>query len=179
MRRLTITGWGKFPLALALAALMLAVPFAGHTKPRAQPAEPAGEKPIPPIAITHRLSGSPQVGQPIDVVFSIAAEDDMTGVNVDFTADDPIAMIDPVGSLGLGNLRAGQGTDVTVTVLPLMNQTHYLNVTVTAMIDGTPQSRSIAVPIRLPGSEIRKSDTEAAGNPEESVQSFQAIETVR
>lgn len=179
MRRMTTTDWGKYPLACAFAALVIALPLTGLAKPLEQTAAPVGEKPTPPIAITHRLSGSPQVGQPVEVVFSIAAEGDMTGVNVDFTADDPIAMIDPVGSLGLGNLKAGQGTDVTVTVLPLMNQTHYLNVTVTALIDGTPQTRSIAVPIRLPGSEIRKSDKEAAGNPEESVQSFQAIETVR
>jgi hypothetical protein len=180
MKRTTRTDWGKHPLALALAlvTLGLAAPLAGLAKPRERTAEEITPKPTPPIAITHRLSGSPQVGQPIEVVFSIAAEGDMTGVNVDFTAEDPIAMIDPVGSLGLGNLRAGQGTDVTVTVLPLMNQTHYLNVTVTALIDGTPQTRSIAVPIRLPGSEIRKSDKEAAGNPEESVRSFQAIETV-
>jgi hypothetical protein len=170
---------GKSSFALTLAALALTVPLPGNAAPGCDPgASAVAPKPTPPIAITHRLSASPQVGQPVDVILSIAAEGDMTGVNLNFAADDPLAMIDPVDSLPLGSFRAGEGTDVAVTVLPLLDQTHYLSVTVTALIDGTLQTRSIAVPIRLPGSEVRKSDNEVAGKPGERVRSFQAIETV-
>ena len=88
-------------------------------------------------------------------------------------------MIDPIEGVGLSPLTADVGTHVSVTVLPLIDQTHYLGVTVTAIIDGVAQTRSISVPIRLPGSELRKSEDVPAGNNEERVRSFQAIETVR
>jgi hypothetical protein len=169
----------EFAVALAFAALVATVPLPGNAAPGCDPgAATVAPKPTPPIAITHRLSAPPQVGQPVDVILSIAAEGDMTGVRVNFAAADPLAMIDPVDSLPLGSFRAGEGTDVAVTVLPLLNQTHYLSVTVTALIDGVEQTRSIAIPIRTPGSELRKSDDDAAGKPAERVRSFQAIETV-
>jgi hypothetical protein len=179
MQRMIRKSSGNLSWRLVLAALAAAVPFVASAAPPCdQGAADAAPKPTPPIAISHRLSGTPQVGQPVDVILSIAAEGDLTRVNVDFTARDPLAMIDPVGPLALGSLSAGEGTDVSVTVLPLLDKTHYLSVTVTAVIDGVEQTRSIAIPIRTPGSELRKSDDAAAGKPEERVRSFQAIETV-
>jgi hypothetical protein len=103
----------------------------------------------------------------------------MTRANLSFSADDPLAMIDPVDGLGLATLSAGEGTDVAVTVLPLLDQTHYLSVTVSAIIDGVEQTRSVAVPIHLAGSELRKAEAKPAGNGVERVRSFEAIETVR
>jgi hypothetical protein len=164
---------------MALTALAAAWPLAGAAKPRGEPAASATPKPTAPIAITHRLAGEPALGQPVEVILSIAAEGEMTGVNLSFDADDPLAMIDPVGSLGIGTLHAGEGADVAVTVLPLLDRTHYLSVTVTAFVDGMPQARTIAVPIRLPGSDPGTSDTDAAGEAGESLHSFGAVETVR
>jgi hypothetical protein len=165
--------------ALALAALVTAaVPLSGTAAPRKEAAPAVTPKPTAPIAISHRLAGEPRLGQPVEVILSIAAAGEMTGVSLRFDADDPLAMIDPVDSLGIGTLRAGEGADVAVTVLPLLDQTHYLGVTVTAVIDGMPQTRSIAVPIRMPGSELRKSDADAGGDAEQRLQSFRAIETV-
>lgn len=164
---------------LALTALAVAWPLAGMAKPRSESTASVTPKPSAPIAITHRLSGEPALGQPVEVILSIAAEGEMTGVNLRFDADDPLAMIDPADSLGIGTLHAGEGADVAVTVLPLLDRTHYLSVTVTAFVDGMPQSRTIAVPIRLPGSERRESDNDAADDAEEGLHSFGAVETVR
>lgn len=180
MNRITTRRSRSNGLALALAALVASMPLASMAKPgRGEAASSVTPKPTPPIAITHRLATEPALGQPVEVILSIAAEGEMTGVNLRFDADDPLAMIDPVDSLGIGTLSAGEGTDVAVTVLPLLDRTHYLSVTVTAFVDGMPQTRSIAVPIRLPGSELRQSDNDAAGDAEEGLHSFGAVETVR
>ena len=180
MKSTTTTRSRRPGLTLALAALVAAMPLAATAKPvRGEAATSVTPKPTPPIAITHRLATEPALGQPVEVILSIAAEGEMTGVNLRFDADDPLAMIDPVDSLGIGTLRAGEGADVAVTVLPLLDRTHYLSVTVTALIDGVPQTRSIAVPIRLPGSELPQSDNDAAGDAEERLHSFGAVETVR
>lgn len=180
MNRITTKRSRSNGLALALVALIAAAPLAATAKPgRAETAPSVTPKPTAPIAITHRLASEPALGQPVEVIVSIAAENEMTGVNLQFAADDPLAMIDPVDSLGIGTLRAGEGADVAVTVLPLLDRTHYLSVTVTALVDGTPQTRSIAVPIRLPGSEVQKSDGEADVDAAERLHSFGAVETVR
>jgi hypothetical protein len=155
-----------------------------NAAPKQDPATPAGtSKPTAPIAISHRFASPPQVGQPVEVILSISAPNGVTRANVLLSADDPLAMIDPIDGRidgrGLASLSAGQGTDVAVTVLPLLDRTHYLNVTVSAVIDGVEQTRSVAVPIRLPGSELQKALVEPAGNGEERVRSFEAIETVR
>ena len=140
---------------------------------------PAGtSKPTSPIAISHRLASPPKVGQPVEVILSIGSNAEISDASLSFSADDPLAMIDPLDSIGLSTLSAGQAADVAITVLPLLDQTHYLNVTVRALIAGVEQTRSIVVPIRLPGSELRKTAGGTAGNNEERVRSFQAIETV-
>lgn len=167
------------PIILLLAMLVALPVPAGAAPKRDQAAAGDAPKPMAPIAITHRFANAPAVGQPLDLTLSIQAQGDLTSVNLSLAADDPLAMIDPVDTIGLGALAAGEASDVTVTVLPLIDQTHYLSVTVTAMIDGIAQSRSVAVPIRLPRSGGQKTDDDGIGTSQESVRSFEAIETVR
>lgn len=166
------------PIGFALVCLIFASASVGAA-PKPDPATPVGTgKPTAPIAISHRFASPPAVGQPVEVILSISAPNGMTRANLTLSADDPLAMIDPIDGLGLATLSAGEGTDVAVTVLPLLDQTHYLGVTVRAIIDGIEQTRSVAVPIRLPGSELRKAVAKPAGNGGQSVRSFEAIETV-
>lgn len=165
-------------IGLALACLVF-VAASVEAAPKPEQSVPGGTgKPTAPIAISHRFASPPAVGQPVEVILSISAPNGMTRANLSLSADDPLAMIDPVDGLGLATLSAGEGTDVAVTVLPLLDQTHYLSVTVSAIIDGIEQTRSVAVPIRLSGSELRKAAAKPAGNGEERVRSFEAIETV-
>jgi len=168
MKRLLIS----FALLVIAPVVSLAAPSSEHT-------QSGSAKPTAPIAITHRFSSPPKVGQPVEVILSIESDAEISEARLSFAADDPLAMIDPVGGVGVSGISAGQGANIAITVLPLLDQTHYLNVTVRALIDGVEQSRSIVVPIRLPGSELRKTTVEPAGNAEERVRSFEAIETVR
>lgn len=165
--------------ALALFAALLVMPAVAA--PGREAARMNGApKPVAPIAITHEFRGEPMVGMPLELTLSIAAERDLTDVSVTLTADDPLAMIEPVGAVGLGALSAGAASELTVTVLPLVDQTHYLGVTVTAIIDGTTQTRSVSVPIRMPGSGQRKADqAPASQKAEEHLRSFEASETIR
>lgn len=178
MRSKTITRVSRLRFLIASVALAAAVPMLATSAPR-EHAQTGASKPTAPISISHRLLRTPEVGQPVEVLLSITSEGEMSQVDLSFAADDPLAMLDPVDGVGFSELTTGEGADVAVTVLPLLDQTHYLNVTVTALIDGEMQTRSIAVPIRLPGSELRKAVVEPAGQTEERVRSFEAIETVR
>jgi hypothetical protein len=154
-------------------------PLAGIAAPARDRTPAMTSKPTPPISVSHRIVLPPKVGQPVEVLLSIAANGEMTATDLSFSVDDPLAMIDPIGGLSLGTVAPGEGADVAVTVLPLLDQTHYLGITVRAVIDGIEQTRSISVPIRLSGSELRKAEVEPAGNDGERVRSFEAIETVR
>jgi hypothetical protein len=175
----TTTTTYRSRIGAALAGLVFVAASVGAA-PKPERTAPAGTgKPTAPIAISHRFASPPAVGQPVEVILSISASGGMSQANLFLSADDPLAMIDPIDGLGLATLSAGEGTDVAVTVLPLLDQTHYLSVTVSAVIDGVEQTRSVAVPIRLPGSELRKAAAKSAGNGEERVRSFEAIETVR
>jgi hypothetical protein len=169
----------KSRIGFVLACLVLVSASVGAAPKPEQSTQSGTAKPTAPISISHRFSAPPAVGQPVEVILSISAPNGMTRANLSFSADDPLAMIDPVDGLGLATLSAGEGTDVAVTVLPLLDQTHYLSVTVSAIIDGVEQTRSVAVPIHLAGSELRKAEAKPAGNGVERVRSFEAIETVR
>jgi hypothetical protein len=98
---------------------------------------------------------------------------------VTLDADDPLPVLEPVAPVDLGALAAGESKEVTVTVLPLVEQTHYLRVSVTAVIGGAAQTRAIDVPIRLAGAKASKPQSEAPGKNEEAVRSFRGVETVR
>jgi hypothetical protein len=174
----------RMTAAMSNAALALFATLVAMTVAAAPAREAAGAniapKPVAPIAITHEFGSDPVVGLPLDLTLSIAAESDLSGISVTLTADDPLAMIEPVGSVGLGSLSAGEAADLAVTVLPLVHQTHHLGVTVTATVDGVIQTRSVSVSIRMPGSgEHKADDLPASQKAEEHLRSFEAIETIR
>jgi hypothetical protein len=169
------------PLRVALATVALAgfAPIAGQAAPSHDNPSEITTKPTAPIAISYHFGNVPQIGQPVEVIISVTSNIEMSQVEVRFIADDPLALIDPLDGVGLASVAAGEDAELSITVLPLLDQTHYLGVNVTAVIDGVVQSRSIAVPIRMPGTALRKAAVEPAGKPVERVRSFEAIETVR
>jgi hypothetical protein len=170
---------GTLVLLLAGTASSIAAP-AGQAAPagHVNPAETTA-KLTAPIAIGVRVAGTAQIGQPLDLTVSVSAEQGMQGGSLSVAADDPLAIIEPIGTVALGDLTGGQTVDIGVTVLPLVVQAHYLTVTVSGTIGGLVQTRSIKVPIRLAGAGLRKAENEVAGKTTERVRSFGAIETVR
>ena len=168
-------------LRLALPLLVLLTPAIAVSAPARNVSVPeATAKPTAPIAIAFDFEGRPEVGQPLDLTVSVSVEQAMTGGTLSVTADDPVAVIDPVDTVPLGDIGVGESVDVGVTVLPLVVRTHYMNVTVSGTIEGLIQTRSINVPIRVTGGEgLRKAENDVAGKTTERVRSFEAIETVR
>jgi hypothetical protein len=170
---------GTLVLVLAGAATSIAAP-AGQAAPAGHVARAeTTAKLTAPIAIGVRIAGTPQIGQPLDLTVSVSAEQGMQAGSLSLTADDPLAIIQPIDTVALGDIAGGQTVDIDVTVLPLVVQTHYLTVTVSGTIGGLVQTRSIQVPIRLAGTGLRKAENEVAGKTTERVRSFEAIETVR
>lgn len=172
-------------LLLAGTAISIAAPAgyagsAGYVAPAGH-AAPAGTtaKPTAPIAIAVRFADAPAIGQPLSVTLSVSVEQDMSAASLSVTADDPLAVIEPIDTVALGDIAAGESVDIGVTVLPLVVQVHYMNVTVSGTIGGLVQTRSINVPVRLAGAGLRKAENEVAGKTTERVRSFGAIETVR
>lgn len=179
MRPMTPFGAAVSRAGLALFAALVAIPAASAPARSASSADVA-PKPVAPISIRHEFGSDPIVGMPLDLALSIVAESDLNGIVVTLGVDDPLALIEPVGAVELGSLAAGEEADIAVTVLPLVDQTHYLGVTVTATINGVPQTRSVSVPVRMSVAGQRKAEEEPASQKaEEHLRSFEAIETIR
>lgn len=168
----------RFMLAV-LASLML-VGLPGRA------AEPTDREPLPfapkataPIGIVYKLKDEPRVGVSLDVALTVSAGAALADAELTLGADDPLALIDPLAPVDLGTFEQGEKRELVVTVLPLLAQTHYLRVAVAADIDGVRQTRSVVVPIRIPDAAPRKSTSQTAGKSDDSVRSFEAIETDR
>jgi hypothetical protein len=174
------------PGITTLVAVLGAVsPIQAAPAPHAAPAENSAgvvmtSKPAVPVAITHEVVGSPQVGNPVEIILTVSPGRDISGMVILLSAEDPLAIIEPPGDVLIGEVAAGDAAEISITVLPLLDQTHYLSVTVRGAMDGALQSRTIAVPIRLPGAAADKSDDAASEKAAdgELLRSFEAIETL-
>ena len=122
-------------------------------------------KPTAPIAVEHTFAAPPSVAQPVVVTISVTPGVDLTGAVLSLAAEEPLVLIEPVAGIdvAVGDVGAGETAEVTVTVLPLTDATHYLGVTVTGVIAGMPQARSVSVPIRLAGGAKEAAGQDAAG----------------
>jgi hypothetical protein len=167
---------------LQLAVLAVACGIAGSAQAAPKPDDATFSvtpKPTASIRIEHRFASEPEVGQALEITLTITSGDALTGALLTLGADDPLALIEPLTAVALGALAAGESAEVVVTVLPLIEQTHYLNVTVAGETSGGQQVKSVAIAIRPPGRALRKAASDPAGKSDESVRSFGAIETVR
>ena len=102
-------------------------------------------KPTAPIAISYELSAEPQVAQPLEVRITARVAAGMSGPTLDVESNDAllIGAVSPEGSAGAdANERVW-----TVTVTPLQDGSAYLNLAVSAELDGQELSRSLMIPI--------------------------------
>ena len=164
-------------MTLALGCGLLAT---GQTaERRAEPGAIFTPKLVAPIGIAHSFSSEPRIGQALEITLTITPAVALSGAVLSLGADDPLALIEPLGVVDLGRIEATESATVLVTVLPLVEQTHYLRVAVSGDMGGQQQSRNIVVAIRLPTSELRKSASDVTGNKTQTVRSFESIESVR
>jgi hypothetical protein len=137
------------PARVLLAALAVLTAAAAHPAPpgvaavrgaRIYPVKPAG-----PIAVDYRLGGDVAVGVPVEITITATIGATTAEPVLEVGAYDPEALF--VGAPR--RLEDSDGRAVfVVRVMPLAATATYLDALVTTELDGMPQSRAIAVPIR-------------------------------
>jgi hypothetical protein len=101
-------------------------------------------KPTAPMTIEFALAGEPAVGALLAISIEVRASAEVGDLALDVRADDGVALL--VAALAPA---AGTPGAWTVTVVPLTDVTAYLNVTAQGTIGGAPQTRSVAIPVRV------------------------------
>lgn len=102
-------------------------------------------KPSGPIAIEHRLGAEPAVGVPLTIAVTARVAPDARDVRLeaDLSVPDAVLVTPPVQeSSGDGSYRW------TMTVVPLAVEAGYLNVIVSAHVDGVAQAEAVIVSLR-------------------------------
>jgi hypothetical protein len=166
-------------LGAAITAAAVAAPPRDETGAAGSAAaeRPRGtHKPTGPIAVTHELAATPALGQLLEVTVSATAGAGALGLSLAARAADPDALLLAAQSAGVE--RDGR-TVWVVTVMPLAPSS-YLNLVVTAELDGVPQARSLVIPVRVPGADAPASaaatSAEADADAAEAVISLPAEE---
>ena len=137
---------------LALAGAPLAATASGTGKSAEQAMSQAPQKPNGSgVGVRYRVQGKPAVGQPtqVDIVFGRVRDAD--GAALQFTADASLRL-DASGAPA--TLAAGEGTRVTVTVIPQQEGLAYLNVFTTQR--GATSSTSIPIQTGTAGASSSK-----------------------
>lgn len=104
-------------------------------------------KPTAPIAVRYELGGAPSLGQPLSVRIYAEPAPGVTDLTLTLTADEALH-VGPVAQVGSG---AGAEQIWTVTVTPVRDGVGHVHVSVTGMVDGTEQTRSLLIPVRTSG----------------------------
>lgn len=133
----------------ALLAACLVWPLAGAAAPRSGLEPPARaerpDKPTGPIAVEHRLTAAPAVGEPLTVAVSARVAGDVGRLGIDAVATNPRAALvsSPVLVAAAGGVYSWE-----ITVVPLTAEAGYLSVIVSGSIDGVAQARSVTIALR-------------------------------
>jgi hypothetical protein len=101
-------------------------------------------KPVGPIAVEYRIAGQPTVGVPLSIAVSARAAGG-EALAIEAAPSDARAL--QVGAPVPVATSAG-GFEWTIAVVPFAADAGFVNVLVTATIDGVAQARSIAIPVR-------------------------------
>lgn len=132
-----------------LVAVLLAVPLATGAAPRSlDRAAVRAEfpcKPTGPIAVEHRLAARTAVGVPLAIAVTARLAADARDVRIEADASRPSAVLVTQPALE----RVDGGTyRWTITVVPLEAEAGYLNVIVSADVDGVAQAEAVTVSLR-------------------------------
>ena len=132
-----------------VVGLLLALPLAAGAAPRsldraAARAERPG-KPTGPIAVEHRLAAQPAVGVPLAIAVTARLAADARNVRIEAYPSLPSAVL--VTSPALERTDDGIYR-WKITVVPLAAEAGYLNVIVSADVDGVAQANAVTVSLR-------------------------------
>ena len=149
-----------------LIATLLVCPLVAGGAPRSLERAAVGSefptKPTGPIAIEHRLGAEPAVGVPLTIAVTARVAADARNVRVEADATLPSAVLLTPPALDRSD---GGIYRWTITVVPLAADAGYLNVIVSAQVDGIAQADAVTVSLRgaaAPGA----APTPAAGGGE-------------
>jgi hypothetical protein len=132
-----------------LLASLVACPLLAGAAPRLLERPPARtelpSKPTGPIAIEHRLAARPSVGVPLEIAVTARVAADARDVRIEADASSPSAvLVTPAALAG----SSGGLYRWTITVVPLAAEAGYLNVIVSAEVDGIAQADAVTVSLR-------------------------------
>lgn len=151
-----------------LVAALLACPLVAGAAPRLLERAAAGAelptKPTGPIAIEHRLAARPAVGVPLEIAVTARVAADARAVRIEVDASLPRAVLVTPAML---DSTAGGVYRWTITVVPLVAEAGYLNVIVSAGVDGVAQADAVTVSLRSTAtSGVARAPAGAAGGGE-------------
>jgi hypothetical protein len=101
-------------------------------------------KPMAPIAVQYEVLAEPQVAQPVQVRITAHPGRGIAELELALSADAPLF----VSSVSLSSASPEESVWIAV-VTPLEETPGHLNVTVTGLLDGEQQARSLQIPIRV------------------------------
>lgn len=126
----------------------VADPAPAARTPRAKPAPRAfTHKPTAPIGVSYELSGEPALGQPLTIRIVARPGPGVGAVTLDVRSAEDLA----IGSVVDTAPSTPSERVWTVTITPLGVAAAHLNIFVTGLLNGEPQTRSLTIPIRVAG----------------------------
>lgn len=144
-----------------------------HSDARA--AESPG-KPTAPISISHDWLQAPAVGRDLALELEIGSARALCGIRIAVTGGDGLVVDAASAVTRVASLAAGETHTFEPRVLAADAGTHYLDVSVTAVVDGAEQTRSISIPVRLGSAADTGDDAVRDARPGERVRSLPAEE---
>jgi hypothetical protein len=113
-----------------------------------------------PLTVDFALAAEPAVGTLLAISIEVRAPADVRDLALDVRAADPQALLVAAQAPVPGRPGAW-----TVTVLPLVEATSYLSVSVQGTLGGSAQTRSVAIPVRAGGDKPPARAFEAVSPP--------------
>jgi hypothetical protein len=172
----------KFPMLLPVAALLLAAcgaedgADAGASLTAADKTEIVSDAPVSPggpVRISHRVVGTPVVGQPLLIDLNFESRGNAAPMTVDYRINDTTALVFSEQQVRRATITPESGSLAStqqVTVIPQREGRLYLNVSVGIESEMGPSSTVMAIPIQV-GEGARSFQqngtltTDADGNP--------------
>lgn len=138
-------------------------------------------KPTAPIAVDYAWLEPPAAGRDLRLELEIGSPRRLADVRVMLDGGAGLVVDAASAVTRVAALEPGEAHTFVPSVLAAEPGTHYLGVTVTAVIDGAEQSRSISIPVRLGAAATSESpgnepSSDAASSSEERVQTLPAEE---
>lgn len=122
---------------------------AGQAAPAHERRSPG--KPTAPISIDHEWLEPPALGRGLRLRISISSSRALGDVTIRLAGGDGLVVDAASAETRAGALAADETHTFEPAVLAATPGRHYLAVSVTAVIDGAAQTRSVAIPVRLDG----------------------------